>query len=446
MKNKLKKFLFHFLTYFLLFIVTILLLEIPLHMSGMFYKRLRYAFFDPPIYTDSQIRPWDLKPNMTDVLIRPGEFSTTVNINSQGLREDREIEVPKPKNVYRIGIIGDSFAFGFGVDMEDSVHKKLEKLLNERLRSNDLHFEVVNFGYASGYSPDSAYTFVNTRLKEFKPDFVLHFFCYSNDIGNVLQNVPFSKYDKKGLPVEVQHFPIMANAAGFRVLRLAEEFVRSAADVDPDVRSNFDQTPAKYEVDPWQWKELRFFRVLKLIYKRWQVKQDASLAESNIYSLPTSPNRLSELYLDSILKPGDPHDGFLSGSWKYGWEITGKSMKGSNDLIKSWGAKYAVMLVPENFIVDYDPTEGKKSKYAVWFEKEDMDEAIRLYKPGRIFGNFFDKNQMLWVDPTEAMRTARNGNDLYFEYDAHWNIRGNEVLAGVLFDWLEKQKLFKPGQ
>ena len=38
-----------------------------------------------------------------------------IRINSQELREDNDIIIPKPENVYRILMVGDSFIFGGNV-------------------------------------------------------------------------------------------------------------------------------------------------------------------------------------------------------------------------------------------------------------------------------------------------------------------------------------------
>ena len=49
-----------------------------------------------------------------------------VNINSKSLR-DYEYAYTKPKDVYRILVLGDSFTFGWGVPFENTFSKVLEK-------------------------------------------------------------------------------------------------------------------------------------------------------------------------------------------------------------------------------------------------------------------------------------------------------------------------------
>lgn len=57
------------------------------------------------------------------------EYASTVNINSQGIR-NQEVIMPKPANTYRILAVGDSTTFGWGVDLNQTWEKQLEKQLN----------------------------------------------------------------------------------------------------------------------------------------------------------------------------------------------------------------------------------------------------------------------------------------------------------------------------
>jgi hypothetical protein len=54
------------------------------------------------------------------------EFDVTYQINSYGLR-DREFPLEKPPNTYRILMLGDSYTFGIGSNLEDTFSKRLEK-------------------------------------------------------------------------------------------------------------------------------------------------------------------------------------------------------------------------------------------------------------------------------------------------------------------------------
>jgi lysophospholipase L1-like esterase len=96
------------------------------------------------------------------------EFDYISNINSLGLR-NAEINVTKDPNTYRILCFGDSFTFGWGVEIEDSWPMQLEKLLKTRGFKN---VEVINCGepgeYSHGYKKC-----MRKAIPLLKPDLVL---------------------------------------------------------------------------------------------------------------------------------------------------------------------------------------------------------------------------------------------------------------------------------
>ena len=75
------------------------------------------------------------------------DFRMTVRINSKGLR-DREFDYKKEKDTYRIGVFGDSFTFGEGVQNNETYPKLLENLLtaDQQLSVLGKKIEVLNFG------------------------------------------------------------------------------------------------------------------------------------------------------------------------------------------------------------------------------------------------------------------------------------------------------------
>src|SRR5205814_8613879 len=90
-------------------------------------------------------------------------------INSQGLR-DYEYTRRKKPGTFRIVGVGDSSLFGWGVPIEDSGLKVLERRLNEKSRARK--FEVVNFAVPGYNTAMESETFVQ-RFLEYAPDPVL---------------------------------------------------------------------------------------------------------------------------------------------------------------------------------------------------------------------------------------------------------------------------------
>ena len=99
------------------------------------------------------------------------------DIGPQGLRDDA-VAIPKPDDVCRILVLGDSVTFGFGVQRDQAFAHRLEVLFRDQGRK----VEVLNAG-VNGYSTYNELAFYEHHGREFDPDLVLVAFCL-NDVVN----------------------------------------------------------------------------------------------------------------------------------------------------------------------------------------------------------------------------------------------------------------------
>ena len=90
-----------------------------------------------------------------------------VQLNSMGFR-DREFNPPKDTGIYRILVIGDSFAFGQGIPEMD----RFSNIVEAELRKFGNGFEVMNCGI-SGTNTVHWIPNLKALLSRTKPDFVL---------------------------------------------------------------------------------------------------------------------------------------------------------------------------------------------------------------------------------------------------------------------------------
>lgn len=111
---------------------------------------------------------WRLKPNWFGSH-KHHDFEVDYSINRFGLRG----RPPAQSTVRHVAVVGDSFAFGLGVDDDQTfVH-----LLDER----DKETGFLNFS-VPGYSTDQQYLMIRDRVRLFKPDLLLLVVYLGNDL------------------------------------------------------------------------------------------------------------------------------------------------------------------------------------------------------------------------------------------------------------------------
>jgi lysophospholipase L1-like esterase len=132
------------------------------------------------MYVEDSSVGYLLKPGFAG-LIERSEFRAPFTVNAAGLRG------PEPRareeNSFRILVLGDSQAFGFGVRDDETFSVQLEEILADRLEGLDL--QVLNAG-VPGYGTADQLAFLKSRGAAFKPDLVIVQFLSVNDIVETL--------------------------------------------------------------------------------------------------------------------------------------------------------------------------------------------------------------------------------------------------------------------
>jgi hypothetical protein len=104
-----------------------------------------------PIYqADAHAGVWN-RANL-DYTHHTNEFSARYVTNAAGLRvaqPGREFATPKPEGVFRVMLIGASFAYGWGVDYEQTLAAQLEQRLRASGFAGERRIELVNVGVPS---------------------------------------------------------------------------------------------------------------------------------------------------------------------------------------------------------------------------------------------------------------------------------------------------------
>jgi hypothetical protein len=116
---------------------------------------------------------WSHKANENGTYNHP-DFSVSVSNNRDGHR-DLEYPVERIQGKNRMLVLGDSMAWGFGVELEERFSEILESKYSD--------WEVINAS-VSGYGTDQELLYYKYRGAKYQPDVVLVLF-HPNDVGNV---------------------------------------------------------------------------------------------------------------------------------------------------------------------------------------------------------------------------------------------------------------------
>ena len=143
--------------------------EIALRLMGL--KPLYVSPERDRFWKYDSLLGWAHEPGQEGIFETP-QFRTFVQINENGLR-DRQHSYERQNDIKRILVLGDSFAWGYGVEESERFSQLLEKSLDA---------EVINAG-VSGYSTDQELLWYRNEGIKYETDLVILVFA-GNDVGD----------------------------------------------------------------------------------------------------------------------------------------------------------------------------------------------------------------------------------------------------------------------
>lgn len=188
------------------------------------------------------------------------EYTVELRTNSQGMRADAEFPLEKPEGTLRIAVLGDSFAMGYGVNLEDTSLSILESILESELQCD---VEILNFA-VSGFGPAEQLIVLEAEAMQYDPDLVLQYYTSTDLVDDVrsglfrLENGKLMRAGDSYLPAvrlreflfsfaayrwlagESNLFNLARDAAGTRVksiLAAVRSWTPTEADIDSDTEA-----------------------------------------------------------------------------------------------------------------------------------------------------------------------------------------------------------------
>jgi len=327
-----------------------------------------------------------------DTVHSTGEFSVGVHVNALGLRGP-ERTVGKPPNTARILVLGDSFAFGFGVAQDEMFSAELERLLAERR----LRAEVLSSG-VPGWSLDNELVYLRTEGFDLEPDLILVATC-ENDLGDLGWNR--LTLDAGRLPVRVEATRRM---------------------IDPKGRMHY-VNEGRVALPALSFPGQRWLEDHSLVYHFLRLRlTKLSAALSARVDRPAPPPWLS-------LEPARPIESLsqeeiqlaLASSDAFQLRYHRFLAAAVERLAAARGIPVRTLLVS---------ARGSKPAPGSPVEALHVD---------------CDSRPATCLDADDVLGRGEEGNRYFFHSDPHWNAAGHRRIAQALADWLAKDPALKAG-
>ncbi len=367
---------------------------------------------------------WFHKPNAEGWFFNSGqEFFTYVRINSRGLR-DREYPYKKPRGVYRILLLGDSFAEGMQVDLEHTFAKVLEELLNQAGLGQRV--EVINAGVVA-YSQDLELLLLREEGYRYEPDLVLlAAFPYNDTPGNLVQWVEwnFTGTDRPYFTLEggqliLHNFPAQNQSA------------RPTEEGDPGLEGT--QTPSSLFMCTKLWLEehSHLYVVSRNLIRSRVPRLVHLLSAMGLMADSTNSLQGGRHWVPMPLA----HN---AQRWDEAWKLTQRLLLALRDESAGHGAEFAVVILPSAYPVHDEFWVRFQDAYP---EVREMD--LDVEQPTREFDMFLRERGIAHLQLLPIFRhyTRCTGATLYFSFDGHLNKEGHRVVAEAMATWLLGQGL-----
>ncbi len=335
-------------------------------------------------------------------------------INSLGFR-DREVSLKKDTGVFRVAVIGDSFTYGWGVNIGDCWVKVAERLLREQ----GLAVEILNLGKPAAGPPQYA-QIAETVLSKLQPDMIVIALLAGDDLQQTGSDPTPSEWFAGRFPTLTlmrRYWRQMLLGAPWPdpspVIMTAEQARKWYREVAVDILKTMDpEMRARY--DGLEDTVKRLF--LDGLLNPWMIQHATGGPD---YFLCTADPKSPELLEKTALLSGE--------------------LKQAAKTAKRRGVPMVALSIPEGFYVN---DTAHKNVQRIGFEmapemlmSKTADEAV--HKAAKEAG-------LPSHDVSQGFRDRRADPGLYFEFDRHFTAAGNklygELVAPVLADEINRAK------
>jgi|GEM_PF-5086358 len=382
-------------------------------------------------------KPWTIGPTNATYQLRTNEFNTTITTNEHGMREPFSIS-QKNEKAFRILIIGGSFAYGWGVNYENTYGKNIERILRKEIGTEEI--EVINIS-RPGADVTNYLTFIKKYALQFQPDLIISIFVFGRDsvlgVPEGWGNTPPETYTNAKSHIK----NTLSNSQPSSFLRILP-FIKLLQD-----KKFWEQhftSPMGFCTKEWDHPNSTFSeehiierygrnseqmaRYLKLKQAGWVDK--AKLCAIMPYRINTAIR--DPKYWQSILGVNPGMEAIIHELWR----LSHEALKEINDFCHIHHVPIFFAGVPPAYLVDPAAIAFSKQLNELESGKEKEIEQ-RLLTDTSIsdsFINFCNTNNMKCKSYLSPIRKIINDSSepLYFPIDSHMTANGTRVLAELI--------------
>ncbi len=385
------------------------------------------------------------------------EFDCRVQINNLGFRgADTTLE---KSHKTRIVAIGDSFTFGWGVDLEETWVKRLET----ELIAEGHDVEILNLG-VPGFGPGEYADTAEKLIPILKPDLVLVGLLQGNDLEQLDYWAPGQS--PKSVVSEVIHLDDGPPAAGFITQRLLPNLTRVVTRV---LRSATHRAGPEIEIrEVWQRQASRYLAAMsepqREQFDRMSTFVRRALLEGRLnpahftwlfpLSLGEPANNDTEQLVDQPAASNAAPDAELTPSaseqialapdldldsklMRHRINVCATQLKRLKAVADRYGAPVVVVSIPEpgyvrpsgwNLLVAPLLSEETRTSLDRKFTTDVPDEAAKAA---------CSRAAMPFLSVTDAFRARAHGQRCFYEFDGHYDSNGHALFTELIAPKLE---------
>ncbi|CAM2058874.1 hypothetical protein DSUL_20375 [Desulfovibrionales bacterium] len=340
--------------------------------------------------TKTDGRAFGLKPGYCGRQVNI-EYNVAVRINNFGLRDDRSLATILTAPRRHILFVGDSFTFGYGVDVQATETARLQMLLTNQ----GIPATCYSAGYDSGWGPVQFEFYLRKYYDLLQPNIIVLNLFMQNDLHD--HEIIDQIHDATGRVIEQR----------LKGLKLVDGFLTRQEKIPSSIARTKLWLGTHSAI--YKWFSNTKTRLLLDLERR---RGNPAGQDIPYYFLEGEPRPKDRLYQECL-----------------------ESLVAIHELVRAKGGQLLVCMVPSNFQVAQHYLFAMAKYYC--FSPQLMEQARTSGEPQRYLASFFDAHSIPWMDPLPDFRALEaKGQQLYFDYDAHWNEQGHMAVTKILLNWL----------